>query len=273
MAFSSGTSKKAIAEIIVSQLDADTMATVIVPIDPPVKYAIYVATDLELTSVLKRLDNVTRQLSGSVLVYSGTSRTGIRISAIKTGQGNSNSAAVVSATLKLIQPAAAIFSGISGALYDLPFGTVVIAEYVYDYESAEIGDKKAARSKSLAPNQRLLQIAGESLQQAIAGIPKIVMRPIASGEKLLRLQSGGEFEWVKLIASDAAVVEMEGLGFLRACEFADVPGLIVRSVSDHLLDKTAANDVHNQPSAAGNAATVAMGIIDSIEELSNSDAG
>lgn len=262
MAVLTGSTKKDIAAIVQAQLP-ETSVSVLSGVDTSVRAAIFVATDLEFKSVARLLTGVKEALDvDGNWIARGRTPKGFTVSLVKTGQGNVASGAVGSVVLSRLRPVLAVFCGIAGGLHDQDPGTVVLASYVHDYESAEDGAVRGSRSKSLDVPHRVQQLSGALARAGVKDVPGISVGPIASGEKLVTDSQGETARWMKVVASDAAAVEMEGLGLMRAAANLGISATVVRAVSDHRDDKTTTNDKKNQPIAAQAAAAATIALID-----------
>ena len=195
---------------------------------------------------------------------------------VQTGQGNTTAGVETERALSLFHPKVLLFVGVAGALKSQQLGTVIAAEFVYDYSHlSEEHDGLKSRAKTHESSYGALQTAhavarsGEwrrRRKRPLGGwpsstTPDAVVKPIAAGPRLVKAAGGPTAAWLSRIANDAVAVEMEGWGVLEAA-FAHrgVESLVVLGLSDHLSDKGEASDLEWQPAAAANAAAFAIDV-------------
>lgn len=261
LALQTGRSKAEIAQMVIAQL----------PRHPAKREkettrldgVVFVATDLEFEVAAKQLTSKTEGFDqNGNWVLRGQTDGGSHVLLVRTGQGNLASSSVATSVLQELLPPLAVFAGVAGGRHEQAIGDVVIASVVHDFESAEDSGAFGSRAKSASVAHRIQQLSGAVARNESRGRGAVTVRPIASGEKLVTSSNSKTAEWIKVVASDAAVVEMEGLGFMRAASNLEVPSTVVRGVSDHLGDKSSVTDKANQPLAARNATRVALATID-----------
>jgi nucleoside phosphorylase len=255
-----GRSKSEIARMLLAQLPAGALRE---KVSASVDGVIFVATDLEFIAASKQLARQSEGLdqNGNWVLH-GVSKAGSRILIVKTGQGNVASSAVTTSVLQQVRPPIAVFAGVAGGLHGQAIGSVVIASVVHDYESAEDSGTLGSRAKPVAAAHRVQQFTGAVARDEAGEKYSVEVRPIASGEKLVTDVESSTAQWLRVIASDAALVEMEGLGFMRAASNLEIPATVVRGISDHLGDKSTEADKANQPLAAKNATRIAIVTVD-----------
>jgi nucleoside phosphorylase len=92
---------------------------------------------------------------------------------------------------------------------------------------------------------------------------------IASGECVWA--SAGEHltEEVTRIYDEALAAETEGFGFMKACAAMHIPyGMVVRGISDALVDKEAVNALGSRETASEHAVRLAIYLLDRLHEIS-----
>lgn len=196
---------------------------------------------------------------------------------VQTGQGNAVAAAETERALARYLPRAVLFVGVAGGIKpDVPLGTVVAADHVYDYGNlAEDPDGLKGRIKSSQGSYRAVQAAQAAVREGDWAAlrreppsgwparepPAAVVKAVAAGQRLVRDRDGETATWLTKYCNDAAAVEMEGWGFLQAAYARPgIDALVVRGISDRLGDKSAEQDADWQPAAAANAAAFAVDV-------------
>lgn len=201
-----------------------------------------------------------------------------KIAVGQTGRGNLNAALHLAQAVRVFTPRIALFVGIAGGRMNAKVGDVVIAEAIYDYESArETEDGDRTRIKTQLPSKRLVQHAervarGRSWRQRIKpassqSSPNAFVRPIASGSKVVAYVQSPTAVLLARQCDDALAVEMEGYGFLQAAadHHHDIDALVIRGISDLLTGKNPDNDRQRQPVAANHAAAFAFELLYELE--------
>lgn len=179
---------------------------------------------------------------------------------------------------------ALMFVGVAGSLKeDIPIGSVVAGEYVYNAHSAKVQDSTiAARPRSHPAAPELLAAAQiliytgtwTDLIKPPVGFPlpvsadypcdfppTAVIKSIASGEEVLASASSARNKWLRDHLNDAGAVEMEGWGVVNAAHLENTPAIIIRGISDMCAGKDHAQDKLHQPIAAAHAAAFAFSIL------------
>lgn len=177
-----------------------------------------------------------------------------------------------------------MFVGVAGSLKeDIPIGSVVIGDYVYNSHSAKVSDNQTlGRTHSLDAARELLAAAkgviylGEwtSFIRAPFGMqlpaatdypckfpPAAFIKGIASGEEVVAGDKSQRYAWIHLHMNDCGAVEMEGWGFMNAGRQETTPSIIVRGISDMCAGKDHISDSMRQPIAAAHAAAFAFAIL------------
>ena len=188
------------------------------------------------------------------------------------GPGNPGAAAEAERAITYFQPDAALFVGVAGGLKDVRLGDVVAATKVYGYESgkAEKGCRHrphvAPSSYPLIQRARAEARAEDWLERLLisspAARPRVMVAPIAAGEKVVASKRSAVYQFLRSACSDAVAVEMEGIGFLTALQaHPQVYALVVRGISDLIADKNAPDDEERQQAASRLAAAFAFEVL------------
>lgn len=179
---------------------------------------------------------------------------------------------------------AQMFVGVAGSLKeDIPIGSVVVGNYVYNGQSAKVEDTETfARPHGLVPAQELLAAAQyliysdgwRELIRAPAGMdlskkaeypcdfpPSAFIKGIVSGEEVVAGEKSSRYVWLRSHFNDCGAVEMEGWGVMKAAQSENASAIIVRGISDMCAGKGHAKDKLHQPIAAAHAAAFAFSIL------------
>ena len=179
---------------------------------------------------------------------------------------------------------AQMFVGVAGSLKeDIPIGSVVVGDYVYNGQSAKIEDTETlARPRGLASAQGLLNASRwliysdewRDLIRAPVGIelpnegeypcdypPLAFIKGIISGEEVVAGANSDRYRYIHSHYNDCGAVEMEGWGAMKAAERESTPAIIVRGISDMCAGKHYEEDELHQPIAAAHAAAFAFSIL------------
>ncbi|MFI0469165.1 purine phosphorylase [Saccharopolyspora sp. 5N102] len=230
---------------------------------------ILTAFDLEYHAVRERL--VAPQLhhhdKGTLFEVGRLRGSDCRIALGQTGKGNHPAAVFAERAIQQFSPAALLFVGVAGALWDkTELGDVVVATHVYGYHGATSQDDGAkARPRAWETAHTINQLAQHvarsddwSLDLPRDHTPKVHFGPVAAGEVLHNSRHSYEARWVREHFNDALAIEMEAAGVAQAGHFNNVPVAIVRGISDRADGtKNSSEDADWQPRAAAAAATFA----------------
>jgi tetratricopeptide (TPR) repeat protein/nucleoside phosphorylase len=194
-------------------------------------------------------------------------------------QGNCQSALEADWAIRGFRPSYLFFVGVAGGIKkDVELGDVVAVTYAKGFERVKINQKGEVlprfitehSSDSLQDQARhLAKTNWMAKRAAVAGEqePNAVVEAVASGEKLVASE---EFKQQLLRdCSDTVAVEMEAIGFLRALRQTfdqfQVKGIVIRGISDLIVDKLPGHDEKWQPIAARNAAAFAFAMLDELK--------
>jgi len=202
-----------------------------------------------------------------------------------TSQGNTDASLVVSkAHQEFGSFHAQMFVGVAGSLKaDIPIGSVVVGDYVYNGHSAKVEDTETlVRPHSLVPARELLTASQGiiysnewiDLIRAPAGMtlpnradypcdfpPLAAIKGIVSGEEVVAGGKSPRFALLRSHFNDCGAVEMEGWGAMNAAHHENTPAIVVRGISDMCAGKDHACDKLHQPIAAAHAAAFAFSIL------------
>ncbi len=228
------------------------------------------ALNLEYEAVRRRLVDPQLQLHerGTRFEVGALRGTSCQIALALTGKGNQPAAVLAERAIHEFDPAAVLFVGVAGALWDAtPLGDVVIATHVYAYQggtSEEDGFK--ARPRVWEAEHSISQLASyvarlddwaENEGPDRCG-PSARLGAIAGGEIVHNSRISYEAELVRRHYNDALAIEMESAGVAQAGHLNGSPVAIVRGISDRADGtKTSDTDGTRQPQAADNAAAFA----------------
>jgi len=198
----------------------------------------------------------------------------------RTGQTNINAAFETERALQYYMPSHAFFIGVAGGLKDVKVGDIVIGTDVIGYERGKAEDgifkpRQQFGASSYDLERDANSFAGSSSWKAIAAAladarfaPEISVfsGTIASGDKVDASYKSNLHKYIKVNASHALAIEMEGLGFLRVCMTRPaVKSLLLRGISDLVNDKGEMDGKGSQSYASKNVAAFLFGLISELD--------
>lgn len=203
------------------------------------------------------------------------------------GQGNIAAALQTSRAVLELRPSLIAFVGTAGSLKsDVRLGDVVFATKVYGYESARQTDEGLLGRPVIEVADRTLtehafRVAAEDRwhrripRGELEPPPAAHVAPIAAGDKLHAGNRSALHTYLRTTFDDAHAVEMEGLGFLSGARFwpTDTRAVLVRGVSDRLVDKEPGQDARMQPAACRNAMAFLRELLEGCRPPYDSTAG
>lgn len=196
------------------------------------------------------------------------------------GPGSENAAIETTVAISLFKPRLILFMGTAGGvkLKDVKLGDVVIAEFVYNYESG-VYDKSNGEEDEFRPrprigdsDQHLVHLARycesyDTWKQRIKekiedNDPDVHIGAIAAGAKLFKSTLSQAWDRIKKTYDDTLAVEQEGYGFLLAARRdKNVAAIVIRGISDLIIDKDSAEESGSKKTAMTNASAFAFELI------------
>jgi nucleoside phosphorylase len=210
-----------------------------------------------------------------------------RVGIIQTGMGNERSAVETERAVRDFDPETVLFVGIAGGIKDVALGDVVVASKVYAYEYGKEAESFRPRPEALEPSyrscQRAIAVARNDAWRlrirlpgsvSLTESPSAVVKPMVAGSKVVSDTRSETARLLRASFSDAAAVEMEGHGFLRALQAHPArQALIVRGISD-LLDGKEDTDARGwQSIASATAAAFAFEVLATMAPLNAEKSG
>ncbi|WP_353933028.1 NB-ARC domain-containing protein [Okeanomitos corallinicola TIOX110] len=202
---------------------------------------------------------------------------------VEVGAGNAGAALEAERAIAHFTPSVILFVGVAGGIKDVTLGDVVAATKVYGYESGKAKQKFQPRPEVGLSTYNLIQRARAEakktdwLQRFNLGTnnaPRVVVAPIAAGEKVVASSKSSIFKFLQSNYGDAVAVEMEGGGLLQAA-YANqqVSALVIRGISDLIDGKSEADASGSQEIAARNASAFAFEVLAKLEvnEVNNTN--
>ncbi len=241
-----------------------------------------------LTALDSEFQEVSRHIQplGKVKHPSGThyhigsfyaERTHWIIALAANGKRNVATAVATERAINYFDPDAIIFVGCAGGTDESKVGDVVAASRIHDYESgaetkegfrgadqgSTVGYKTEQLLKQLGDSWkkrvRIAENAHKEKLQIILRDGMLRVEPIASGEKTQKADNSSGLTQIKNTSRDVAAVETEGHGFLTAAHMNNHGcAIIVRGISDKIIDKNHDTDKWSQPFSVACAASVAF---------------
>lgn len=196
------------------------------------------------------------------------------VAVVQTGMGNSKSAAATERAIATFTPDYAFFVGVAGGLRDdLSIGDVVAADKVYGYESGKsdaqfkprpegtpVSHAAVQRAHAVVRDKRWRIRSKNNPQQNQA--PAALVKPIASGEKVLVSEQSIDLKRLRETYTDAHAVAMEEHGFAVAIQAnPDVCFAVVRGISDLIENKAESDASGSHDIASRNAAAFAFELL------------
>ena len=232
------------------------------------KVLILTAIDVEYRAVKSFVENYNQITHPETNTIYGVGTYGSKwdVALYETEPGNSNAAIEAERAINFIKPDYVMFVGIAGGVKDVKIGDVVIANKVYGIESAKDGKTYQPRfelgqpsygikeiAKALRKDDHWLEKTSKEISQTIDSpfILNAFLKPIAAGEKLVASTRSETYKKIKAFSGDSLAVEMEGIGFFKACYAYSkkIEFILIRGISD-LIDKKSETDAQGSQELA-----------------------
>ena len=198
----------------------------------------------------------------------------------RTDQTNTNAAMETERALQYYNPSHAFFVGVAGGLKGVKVGDIVIGTDVIGYERGKAKEgmfkprpqfgassydlERAANSFAISSLWKTISTALVDAQFGLA--ISVLSGTIASGEAVDASVKSDLHKHIKVNASHALAIEMEGLGFLRVCMTRPaIKSLLLRGISDLVDDKGEMDGKGSQPYASQNVAAFLFGLITELD--------
>ncbi|MFE5664870.1 purine phosphorylase [Streptomyces niveus] len=231
---------------------------------------ILTALNLEYQAVRKKLagPHVHRHERGTRFEVGTVQGTSCRVALGLTNKGNHSAAVIAERAIQEFSPAAVLFVGVAGALWDTAkLGDVVMATHVYAYHGGTSEDDGLkARPRVWEAAHGISQLGSHLARvndwadETSGGrrAPQVRFGAIAAGEVVQNSKISAEARWIRQHYNDALAIEMEAAGVAQAGHLNGAPVAIIRGISDRADGtKSSEKDLNWQPRAAANAAAFA----------------
>ena len=174
------------------------------------------------------------------------------------GEGNSNAAALTTQIIGWLKPEALLFVGVAGSLKaDIVIGDVVVGTKVYGIHGGKQTEKGFQVRPEAWPVSNALLSAARSAVRDMADV-RAHFKPIASGDVVLADAESKIAQHLRENYNDAAAIEMEGAGAVRAAHLnGQLHALVLRGISDqadaakHEADATGSQERCGCPGGLG----------------------
>ncbi len=237
---------------------------------------ILTALSVECLAVCAHLSNLKQEVHPQGTIYErgqfDSSKDVWDVAVLEIGAGNSTAAIEAERAIALFHPDVILFVGVAGGIKekDVALGDVVASTKVYCYESGKADQTFKPRpaiglsAHSLEQRARAEARSGDWLKRLSVSepIPRVVVAPIAAGEKVIASTKSEVFQFLRSNYGDAVAVEMEGFGFLEAARAnQQVSAMVIRGISDLIDNKAKVDKAGYQEIAARHASAFAFELL------------
>jgi len=186
-----------------------------------------------------------------------------KVAVAECGPGNTNVSVIATCAIIQFEPEVVLFVGVAGSLKkDVRLGHVVASTKIYNIHSGKAEETFRPRPAVHNTSHRMEQLA-RAVARADQWLKRIRKRhadqveapqahvgPIAAGEQVVAHELSQTYQLIRQNYSDALAIEMEGYATLAATRIPQVDAIVVRCISDNVLDKAQCDDKGWQPIAA-----------------------
>src|SRR5258707_1933383 len=250
---------------------------------PEIRCAVIItALSIEYEAIRAHLTDIHEEVhKGSV--YEAGKFSFWKVGIVEIGAGNAGAAFETERAINYFQPEIILFVGVAGGLKDVNLGDVVSATKVYAYESGKAGIHFETRPIVWTATYDMEQRARAEARKAdwrqridtatpVSSHPKVLVAPIAAGEKVISSINADAYQLLRSQYSDAVAVEMEGHGFLQAVHAnKSLSALVIRGISDLIENKREADAANYQKIASQNASAFAFEMLTKFVEKPRQD--
>ena len=195
---------------------------------------IIVAMQEELDEILNIMNNVTKEETDNIILYKGVIENK-NIILVKSGVGKVNAARVTQILIDKLEVDVMINIGAAGALNpNLNIGDIVIANKLiqHDFDITAFGHNKGyitGVGEYISCDEELVNKLENVVNKEKSKEYKAIIGIIASGDIFCTEVKMKEKIYSKF---NADCVEMEGAAIAQICYLANIPFIVIRSISD-----------------------------------------
>ena len=240
---------------------------------------ILTALPVEYLAVCVHLSSLEEEIHPQGTIYErgkfDSSKGAWDVGIVEIGAGNPGAAMEAERAIAHFNPDVILFVGVAGGIKDVALGDVVASTKVYGYESGKIEQTFKPRPEigwsaySLEQRARAEARKGDWLKRLSVPPepnPRVLVAPIAAGEKVIASTKSEVFQFLRSNYGDAVAVEMEGFGFLEATRAnQQVCAMIIRGISDLIDNKANVDKTGYQEIAARHASAFAFEMLAQLE--------
>ncbi len=195
---------------------------------------IIVAMQEELDEILNIMNNVTKEETDNIILYKGVIENK-NIILVKSGVGKVNAARVTQILIDKLEVDVMINIGAAGAINpNLNIGDIVIANKLiqHDFDITAFGHNKGyitGVGEYISCDEELVNKLENVVNKEKSKEYKAIIGIIASGDIFCTEVKMKEKIYSKF---NADCVEMEGAAIAQICYLANIPFIVIRSISD-----------------------------------------